>query len=500
MRLVVTRILFLFVILLAGWSSFSQKGFDFNARCKQAYHEIMQLKLQSAKRLLDQEKAAHPDNLIPHLLDNYIDFYTLLFNEDPQDLKLKKSALDKRISLINEGPESSPFYLFSKSVIYFQWAAVRMKFGYNWDGGWLFRRSYLLIKDNQEKFPGFSPNLLYNGSMQIAADAIPDGYRWLSNLLGVKGGADKGFKAIESFLSEKDEWAVLFKDEALFYYLFLRYYNKNERKEALEYIRTKKPDVRNNHLFAFLAVNLNVNDQQSENAIRIIKEMFVSPDYLQTPVWDLQMGYALMNRLDDQAPVYFEQYLTHFKGSFYVKDVLQKLSWFYYIKGDQHKADDYRKQLISRGAQRTDADKQAQKEALSGTWPNKLLLQARLLNDGGYFQEALHLLAGKRAIDFTDAPDRLEFYYRVARLYDAVGREEESITFYQQAIKSGEHQKEYYAARSALQLGMVYEKKGDTAQAAYWYRQCLDMKGHDYKNSLDQRAKAGLSRVQSTAP
>ena len=64
----------------------------------------MQLKLESAKRLLDQERTAHPDNLIPYLLDNYIDFYTLLFNEDPQELRLKKGALDKRISLINKGP------------------------------------------------------------------------------------------------------------------------------------------------------------------------------------------------------------------------------------------------------------------------------------------------------------------------------------------------------------------------------------------------------------
>lgn len=496
MRSVVARISLLAVILACCLSSFCQKGFDFNDRCKQAYQEIIQLKLHSAKRLLDQEKAAHPDNLIPYLLDNYIDFFTLLFNEDPQELKEKKGAMDKRLSLINEGPSSSPFYLFSKSVINFQWAAVRMKFGYNWDGGWLFRRSYLLIKDNQEKFPGFSPNLLYNGSMKIAADAIPDGYRWLSNLLGVKGSAAKGFEDIESFLSEKDEWAVLFKDEALFYYLFLRYYNKNERKEVLEYIRANKPDVRNNHLFTFLAVNLNVNDQQSENAIRIIREMTSSSDYLQTPVWDLQMGYALMNRLDEQTPVYFERYLSRFKGSFYVKDVLQKLSWFYYIKGDQQKAEEYRKRLISSGAQRTDADKQAQKEALSGTWPNKLLLETRLLNDGGYFQEALHLLAGKRAVDFTDASDKLEFYYRVARLYDETGRQDESITFYEQAVKAGENRKEYYAARSALQLGIIYEKKQEAAQAAYWYRKCLSMKGHDYKNSLDQRAKAGLSRVQ----
>ena len=74
---------------------------------------------------------------------------------------------------------------------------------------------------------------------------------------------------------------------------------------------------------------------------------------------------------------------------------MQKLSWFYYLQNNQQKADEFRALILKKGSTETEADKQAQKEALSGIWPDKLLLKARLLNDGGYNTEALKLLQTK---------------------------------------------------------------------------------------------------------
>jgi len=474
---------------------FSQKSFDFNAACQEAYKEIIQLKLNAGQRLIDQEKIAHPDNLIPLVLENYIDFFTLLFNEDPKEYRDKRELFDKRIEQINEGPSTSPFFLFSKSLIYFQWAAVRMKFGYNWDAGWQFRRSFLLIRECRENFPGFTPAGFYLGAMKIAADAIPENYKWLSSALGVKADREEGFKQIETFLAQEDELSGIFRTEGLFYYLFLKFYMNNEREEVFNYITDHQLDIRDNHLFAYLATHLSIGNQQSENAIKIIRERNNSTDYLQTPVWDLETGYALLNKLDPEASVYLEKYIDSFKGEFYVKDALQKLSWSYYLQGDQAKADHFRSLSLKKGTLDTEADNLAQNDALTGKWPNKVLLQARLLDDGGYFAAALQLLEGKRAIDFTLPEEKLEFLYRVARLYDDTERFDEAIVFYKQAIVSGENRKEHYAARSALQLGNIYEKRGDKDSATFWFKKCISMKDHYFKSSIDQRAKSGLARV-----
>ena len=298
-----------------------QKVFDFNDRCKQAYHEIVQLKLNNGQQLLNVEKAQHPNNLIPYFLENYIDFFTLFFNEDPAEYKKRLPNRDTRLDLLAEGPENSPFLLFARSVIHFQWAAVRVKFGNNWDAGWEFRRSFLQVKDNQQQFPNFTPNVLYAGAMQVAAGSIPDGYKWLSSLLGINGSLKKGMTRINTFLQGTDEWSVLFHDEAIFYYCYLKFYIENDKPGVFQFIDQQHLDVVNHHLFAYLATNLNLNNQQAEKAELIILGRNMSPAYLAMPVWDMEMGYARVHHLDPGAAPYLERFLTTFKGRFYVKDV-----------------------------------------------------------------------------------------------------------------------------------------------------------------------------------
>jgi hypothetical protein len=487
--------LFLFILVISSTGvNASAQVFDFNTRCQQAYREIIQLKLQNGQELLDAEKRAHPDNLIPYFLENYIDFFVLFYNEDPQDYNARIGNLDQRLRRMDKGSDKSPFYLFTKSVIHFQWAAVRIKFGYHWDAGWQLRRAYLQIKENTKKFPSFKPNLVFNGAMQVAVGTIPEGYKWLSNLLGMKGSIKTGMESLEMFLDSKDNLSQVFHDEASFYYLYLKFYMQNDREGVFEFIRNAKLDVRNNHLLTYLAVNLSLNNQQSENARRILLERNTGPEYLSSPAWDLEMGYIAISHLESDAATYFESFIKEFKGKFYLKDALQKLSWHYYLQGNQEQANYYRSLIPSLGSTDTDADQQALKEAESGKWPNKLLLQARLLNDGGYHSEALRLLQGKRLTDFNVIEDKLEFAYRVGRIYDDMNRDDEAILFYRQSIVVGEKRREHFAARAALHIGYIYESKNDKTEALKWFERCLRMKDHDFKNSLDQRAKAGIER------
>jgi tetratricopeptide (TPR) repeat protein len=482
--------------LLLSFKSNGQKVFDFNATCQQAYKEIIQLKINAGQQLLNKEKAAHPDNLIPYFLENYIDFFVLFFNEDATEYKKRIDNREKRLDLLSEGPESSPFYLYTKAVIHFQWAAVRIKFGHNWDAGWEFRRSFLQVKENHEQFPAFSPNILYQGAMQVAAGSVPNGYKWLTNLLGISGTIKKGMARVEEFLHRKDEWAMLFANEAIFYYCYLKFYVENDKQGVFDFLNTRQLDLVNNHLFAFLAANLSLNSQQCERTEQIILVKNNSPAYLPLPVWDMELGYARLFHLQPDAAVYLERFIHTFKGKFYVKEVLQKISWHYYLQGNQAKAATFRRQVLTSGSTDTEADKQAQKEAATDHWPNKLLLKARLLNDGGYYHEALRLLQGLEVTHFTLPEEKLEFAYRVGRLYDDGGADEEAIAYYKLAITLGEKRKEHYAARAALQTGFIYEQRGDKQTAITWFRRCLDMDDHDFKNSLDQRAKAGMARCK----
>jgi len=485
-----------FLSLVVPVRGFAGKTFDFNNNCQQAYKEIISLKLKSGQEILDNEKKINPDNLIPDFLENYIDFFVLFFNQDPAEYKLRKENAERRLQLMKTGPASSPFYLFTRSVIHFQWAAVHVKFAANWDAAWEFRRSFLQGRENQEKFPSFTPGFMLNGAMQVAAGTIPSGYKWLSNLLGIKGTIKGGMQGLEQFIGQSDPWASLFREEAIFYYLYLKFYIENKKDEVFAFITQHQLDIKSNHLFTYLAANLAINNQQAAYAELIIRQRNIAPEYFETPVWDLEMGYAKINHLEPDAAIYLERFISQFKGKFYIKDILQKLSWFYYLQGNLQKAKVYRQLIIKKGSLDTEADKQAWKDAKNDKWPNALLLKSRLLNDGGYYKEALQMLEGKSSSDFSLPEEKLELAYRLGRLYDALERKDEAIAAYLTTIKLGQQRKEYFAARAALQIGYIYEKRNDKPAAIAYFEKVIDLKDHDYKNSLDQKAKAGIARCK----
>jgi tetratricopeptide (TPR) repeat protein len=487
----------LFLITFFCATVHAQKVFEFNSTCQQAYQEILKLKINSGLALVEKAKQQNPDNLIPLLLESYADFYILFLNEDPKDYASRFPKFAERYSLISEGPKTSPFYNYSLSMVKLHQAGASIKFGKLWDGGWSVRKSYQLIKENKKQFPTFAPNDFLYGALNAVVGTIPKGYKWIASLFGMQGSLNEGMKTVRGFINSNDPWAKLFFNEAAFMYPYLMFYIENKKEEALAFTQQRKLDLVNNHLHAYMAANLGINNKQSEYAENIILNRNKSAEYLKTSIWDFELGITKLYHLEIQeAARYLVNFVTNFKGKFYVKDAYQKLSWCYYLQGNQTKAEEIRKNILTKGATDTDADKQALKDAKSGTWPNVLLLKARLLSDGGYNSEAAGLLHGKTEDDFAREEDKLEFAYRVARIYDDLGRTDDAIRNYLIAIRMGKNRKEYFAARAALQIGQIYEKRGQKSLAISYYQECLNMEDHEYKNSLDQRAKSGIARCK----
>ena len=490
-------IVFALFLLLFSSFVFAQKIYNFNTVCKQAYQNITSLKLNDGVRLVNEARKQNPNNLIPDLLQSYIDFFILFFNEDPAEYKAKKESLEDRISNLKDGDENSPYYNYCLSVAYLQKAMIAIKFNERFAAFFAFKKAFSFIKDNRKSYPAFLPDNMVYAPMQVLAGIIPDGYKGIAGFLGIKGSVNGGMQLLRNFVNSNDSSARFFFNEAAFYYCYLLFYIQNKPEEAFAFIKQKNLDIVNNHLFAYMAANLALNSKQAEYAKSIILNRNPSPDYMQIPMWNYEMAFIKMDHLElGEAASDFETFLRTFKGNFYVKDACQKVSWCYFLEGNKSAAERARQVLLKRGNTISDADKQAQREAKSGTYPNTLLLKARLLNDGGYNKEALEMLVGKTTTDFAKPEEKLEFNYRVARIYDDLGRDTEAIVAYHAAIASGKNRTEYFAARAALQTGAIYERRGNKEEAIKYYQQCLDMDDHDYKDSIDQKAKAGIARCK----
>ncbi|MFP5039715.1 tetratricopeptide repeat protein [Parasediminibacterium sp. JCM 36343] len=486
---------FCFLLISLFAHAQAEKVYEFNSTCQQAYQEIIKLKVASGVALIEKAKQQNPDNIIPYYLDSYVDLISLFFSEDAADYAIKKPKIEERIKLLEQGQQNSPFYRYCLSMAYLQKAFIEIKFVETWRASWDVRKAFLLIKENKKIFPTFAPNDLIYGGLQSVIATIPSGYSFFASFVGLSGSIDEGMKLLKGFANSSDPYAKLMSSESAFIYCYLLYNIENKKPEVFTFIQNKKLDLVNNYLLAYMTANLAITDKQLAMAEKIINNRNKSPEYYNLPIWDYEMGYIKLYHLDVQeAAKYLESYLASFKGKFYIKDTYLKLSWCYYLAGNTRAAENARANILKKGATDTDADKQALKDAKSGIWPNMLLLKSRMLSDGGYYAEALAILNGKSINSFATDEEKLEYVYRLGRIYDDMHKNEEAIQYYNTAISIGVNRREYYAARAALQIGEIYERQGKKKEALAFFQKCLDMKDHEYKNSLDQKAKTGIER------
>ena len=476
---------------------FSQSHFTWNDNVQKTYEQIASLRISEGRASIVAQKKSDPNNLIYFLLESYADFDQLFLNEDPADFKQLYPKFDQRIDLLKRGPKGSPFYLYSIAITHLHRAVISIRFDKNFQAALDFRKAYLLLKENKSSFPDFTPNDLYFGLINTVIGTVPKGYTWLVNLFGMSGSISEGNDMVLGYINSKGPMAVYFQREALFIYPYLVMNFEGDEKKAISFLSQTPYDFKKNHLHAYMATNLYLTHQSSDKALELVNQLDPSPAYLTIPFWHYEKGYAYLNQLNYvSAEQEFMSFTKKFKGKFYVKDAYEKLSWVAYLQGDLKNANFYRAQVIKQGSLITEADKLANANAVSGIWPNALLLKARLLSDGGYQREAIRVLTGKTSNDFDSQTDKTEFAYRLARVYDLLEEDELAARYYQSAIEKGRTLPAYFASRAALQLGLLSEKKGDYSKAVGYYTQCLDMEDHAFKNAMDQKALSGIQRCK----
>ena len=118
-----------------------------------------------------------------------------------------------------------------------------------------------------------------------------------------------------------------------------------------------------------------------------------------------------------------------------------------------------------------------------------------MLSDGGNYERALSQLSGKTIDDFKNLMYRIEFNYRMGRIYDLTSKVELALKYYQKAVDLGKDEPYSFAANSALRSGIIYERNKNKIQAKQYYNVAINMKDHDYENSIENRAKEGLKRL-----
>jgi len=475
--------------------------YDYNDNCSKIYQYYLSLHIPEGHKALLSEISAHPYNLMATYLADYEDCIVLLLNCDKNEYDQRIDHLQERIDLLDKGDPSSPWFRFCKAGVYLHWAIAEIRFGDQYKALMNFRRSYALLKENQKLFPAFGYNSVFAGLEEAVVGALPGSYKWMASVFGIKGDVRKGTEKLATFINTHTENQPL-RSETVLYYLYARFYLLSEQKEVWDYLNSPQFSTSNNLLNAFAKANIALDYRKADDAITTLHLAATNAGYSSYPIFDYQQGVAMLTRLDSMSVTYFIRYLNNTKSDIYIKDTWQKMAFAWYVNNNMVKADYCLKQVKKQGNTRLDADKQASRFAESNHWPLRPLLQARLLIDGGYYDHALAILNKVPTNALSNPADKAEYYFRMGRIFEetATGNNtdqntKQALTCYRSAMIAGKDRHEQFAARAALQTGKIYERLSMKTEALNMYKECLDMPAHDFQNSIDQQAKAGINRV-----
>lgn len=482
-------ILFIFTINASA-------NFDFNQNCVRAYQSIFQLKLNTARQLIAAEKKARPNNSIIPFLENYVDCYYLLTNESKSEFERLEANKSDRLDQISADDKSSPYYLYTQAQINLQWALIRGRYGSYFTAAREISKANSQLTENSKKHPGFHPNSMGLGLINVVIGVLPDGIlKSTLSTFGLKGNLQNGLNMLDRLAENLPKTTYEpFYEETIFNYAYVL---SDVARSPQAYAKTMKYTARiadSSLLKTYLRAYVCSRNGHTDEAIQILANRPTGASYQPFPYLDYLMGICKLNKMDLTATSSFEKFLQTNKGNNYIKDTYLHLGWIELFKGDEQGYASNLAKVKSNGSTYHDRDKQALNESNAPT-PNKELLKARLYFDGGYLTKALELLNASNADDFTSQKDKAEYYYRLGRVNEGLGKDDLALANFQNAINTGRNLKYYYAAKSAVEMGKIYEQNKNAPKAKASFNTALSMKGHDQVNSIENEAKQGLRRI-----
>ncbi|MBN2237459.1 MAG: hypothetical protein JW729_07855, partial [Bacteroidales bacterium] len=411
--------------------------YNYNSSCQKAYQEIIDLRFDAARKTIAIEKKSNSKNLVPILLENYIDFLSITLTEDKTKFEQLRDLKKERLEAWETGPESSPYYRLGIAQINMQWAFARVLFGEYVTAAFEINQAYHLLEENKELHPEFLPNGLGLGVLHAMIGVVPEQYQWAINFLGLYGSIDQGLSELELILNTQKPEFKQFKPEALFLYTFLKLNLLSEESRIDDLLSIYQQDVFSNiskqspllH-FAYVVTLMKKDNHQ---ALLVLEEKPIYKDTFPFYYELFLRGQAKSYELNPEAFQLFGAYLKGYPGNNFKRSAAQKMAWSAFIQDDTATYKIYMQKVLALPDTKLDSDDAAVKEASKvkdGYLPNQYLLKSRILFDGGYLKEALAVLEKAKTERFSDE-EKIELDYRKARIYHHLDSLDLALAFYQ---------------------------------------------------------------------
>lgn len=461
---------------------------QFDPELQKAYNLVFSMQQDKATEYLKKIKTNEFHKLYVQSLNETI---YILITEDNKGFEQIDERFKARLKYL-EGLPVGPETLFLQAELNLQRGFCFLNLGEELNAVMSIRKAYQFTSDCLKKYPTFIPIKKTSGVIQVMLGSVPEKYKWFVSLLGMKGSVGTGQKQFNELRNSKSSLSM----EATILFYTVKGFLNQQFPEAAEGIATCLKDQPDNRLLLFLGVNMYIKDGHSEEALGLIQKIDQQTQGLPIYYIDYLRGEILLQKGEYSKSIEsFQRFIKNYPSVSFKKDAYFKISLDYWLIGDSKQAKaNFEKAKIT-GTDKAEPDRYAARQLEETSFPNKKLLKARFSTDGGYYKEAASILHSITPADLNTLKEQTEYYYRKARLAHRTGELTTAKLFYQQSIDMTKNNPWYFGANSALQLGYIAKEQKDFISARKYFELALSYPKHEYKNSIDSKARTELESL-----
>lgn len=473
-------------LFLLSWSLHAADlVWKFDPELQKAYQLIINLQPEKANEILAKSRSNELHKLYLRSLNETID---ILITENHQAFIQIDQRFKERLKYLESLPQNAET-LFLQAEITLQRGFCYLNLNQEINAVFAIRRAYQLTQDCLKKYPDFAPIKKTSGVIQVMVGSVPEKYQWFVSLLSMKGSVATGQKQLTEL---RNSGSSLSLEATMLFYTVKGFLNQQFAEAAVGINQCLK-DQPGNKLLLFIGVNMLIKDGRSEEALAFIDDIDERPDGLPMHYIDYLHAEILLQKGEYLKSVeYYNKFIRNFPSQSFKKDSYFKISLSYWLYGDTKTAKAYFEKAKVTGSDKAEPDRYAARQLEDLNFPNKKLLKVRFSTDGGYYKEATAMLNSITPKELVTQKDQTEYYYRKARLAHRTGEIAAAKIFYQQSIDMTSNNPWYFGANSALNLGYIAKDQKNYDAAKKYFQQALDYPKHEYKNSIDSKARTEL--------
>lgn len=464
----------------------------FDPNLQRAYQSVLNLETEKAKLELDRlSESTNPFHKI--YVESFCETLDVLISEDVVKFEAIENKFKARFKYLESQPETAET-LFLKAELNLQRGFNFLNLGQEFNAVLAIRTAYNQTEACLKKFPNFIPIKKTSGVIQVMIGSVPDKYSWFMSLLGMKGSVSTGQQQLQDLRLSNSSLST----EATILYFTIKGLINQQHEEASAGILKCLEEQPFNRLTLFLGVNMLMKNSQSEKALELINTLDKHPQGLPMFYIEYLRGEILLQKGEyDVAINAYKKFITNYKSDNFKKDSYYKIALCYWLKARPQEAHEYFEIAKKTGKDLAEPDRYANAQLKEATFPNAKLLKVRFYTDGGYYDEAQQSIKTIALADLHSEKEKAEYHYRKARLADKLGDLETAQLHYKKAVTLTGENPWYFAPNSALQLGYIARTRHDLDTARKYFEQALSYRKHEYKNSIDGKAKSALEELRN---